>query len=159
MGVYTVFYRSARTGRRLAAMDTDCGEIYLDNLARMQTQDDDIAVAVRADQQVPHLYLMPGSHEWTEQVPPVLAPGTPANPIRWERVAVTAHAETTTERHGVRVAWTEVARVLGHDHQGMPLDDEALVRALLVAGAPAWVRGAKGWTDERGWGLVGPVRP
>jgi hypothetical protein len=61
------------------------------------------------------------------------------------------------ERHdAIRVSWAEITEVLGHPHRGEPEEDQALVDMLLASGAPAWVRGAEGWTDEQGWGLVGP---
>jgi len=57
----------------------------------------------------------------------------------------------------IQVPWEEVARVLGHEPEGTAEEGAALVAALLAAGAPAWVEGAEGWTDQRGWGLIGPA--
>jgi len=55
----------------------------------------------------------------------------------------------------VHVSWEGVTRVLGRPHRGTAADDALLVMALLASGAPAWVSGATGWTDEHGWGLYG----
>jgi len=53
----------------------------------------------------------------------------------------------------VFVYWPEVERYLGERHTGDADQDERLVRGLIEAGAPAWVKNAPGWVDEDGWGL------
>lgn len=59
----------------------------------------------------------------------------------------------------IHLPWQEVEAILGRPHEGRPEDDGRLVEALLVAGAPEWVRDAEGWADESGWGLIGPALP
>lgn len=59
--------------------------------------------------------------------------------------------------HAIQIPWPRVAEILGHDHEGTPEDDAALVSALRAEGAPAWADDAEGWVDERGWGLIGPL--
>ena len=58
----------------------------------------------------------------------------------------------------VQIPWPEVEAFLGRPFgpDGILADEAILVAALLDAGAPGWVRDAEGWTDEAGWGLVGP---
>ena len=56
----------------------------------------------------------------------------------------------------LEVPWDEIERVLGRPHQGTPEDDQAVVRALLDAGAPAWIVNAEGWVDDRVWGVIQP---
>jgi len=69
-----------------------------------------------------------------------------------------------TERDGqsyetITVAFSEIRELLGREHDGSPEDDQAVVDALLAAGAPEWARGASGWikpasADEPArWGL------
>lgn len=55
------------------------------------------------------------------------------------------------------VAWRDARAALGHDHSGVPEDDAALKAALRNAGAPEWVEGASGYTDELGWYLEKPA--
>jgi hypothetical protein len=62
--------------------------------------------------------------------------------------------DITHEVVGVR--WDEVTGLLGRPHDGSPEDDQALTRALVAAGAPAWVASASGAIDESGWYLLGP---
>ena len=38
----------------------------------------------------------------------------------------------------------------------MAMTTTKIVDALLLAGAPDWVRNP-GWVDEHGWGLIAPV--
>jgi hypothetical protein len=57
----------------------------------------------------------------------------------------------------VQVPWSEVERTGGYDPT--PDGDRGLVALLLIAGAPSWVQTARGWTDEAGWGLIGPRKP
>jgi len=72
------------------------------------------------------------------------------------------YQETTySDGHGhdhkaIHILWGHVEAHLGHPHSGHPEDDDALVDQLILDGAPEWVREAEGWTDERGWGLIGP---
>lgn len=61
------------------------------------------------------------------------------------------------EYQGVHVAWEDIAELLGRDHEGSPSDDDRVAAALLESGAPEWVRGAAGWVDEDGLGLIGPL--
>lgn len=62
-----------------------------------------------------------------------------------------------TEHHAVQITWQQVREILGHEHTGTAEDDRRLIQALRDAGAPAWVAEADGWTDDRGWGLIGPT--
>jgi len=74
------------------------------------------------------------------------------------RYQVTEYSAADGRRYeAVQVEWAEVTRVLGDEHMGTPEEDDALVAALVSSGAPAWVQDASGWTDEVGWGLIGPV--
>jgi hypothetical protein len=73
-------------------------------------------------------------------------------------------AEIYSSREGLAYAavylpWHRVREILGRDHDGSPEDDRALVRHLAGEDdAPAWLEDAdrQGWTDEEGWGLIGP---
>lgn len=56
----------------------------------------------------------------------------------------------------IQIPWDVVKGLLGGEHRGTPDDDAFLVDYLLQSGAPEWVRDATGWTDEHGWGLIGP---
>jgi hypothetical protein len=67
------------------------------------------------------------------------------------------YSDNAREYLAVQIPWAEAERTLGHPHDGTAEDDAALVGALLDAGAPAWVGSAEGWTDQRGWGLIGPA--
>lgn len=69
---------------------------------------------------------------------------------------------TYTDRNGaehvaIQVPWEDANRIVGHETDGSVEDSEAIDAALLAAGAPDWVRTAEGWTDEEGWGLIGPA--
>lgn len=67
------------------------------------------------------------------------------------------YVEGGRRNEALAVAWPEVERILGREHAGTPEDDAWLVADLLLAGAPAWVIGATGWTDPvDGWCLIGP---
>ena len=58
----------------------------------------------------------------------------------------------------IYLAWDEVEAVLGgKKHTGDSEDDKRLISYLRSVGAPEWVNDAKGWTDEKGWGLIGPM--
>lgn len=71
--------------------------------------------------------------------------------------------ETTyTDRDGtaylaIQIPWGEIEALIGRPHNGHPKDDRALLRALRKQGSPKWINDAEGWTDEYGWGLIGPV--
>ena len=76
------------------------------------------------------------------------------------------YAETTYTRAGVTheavfLQWDEVDEILeldeGEEMQGTPEEDNKLVQYLADHGAPEWVDTAEGWTDEHGWGLIGPM--
>src|SRR5690606_25445511 len=56
----------------------------------------------------------------------------------------------------IQLPWSVVRSILGREHRGTAEDDALLVDYLLQSGAPEWVRTAEGWTDEHGWGLIGP---
>lgn len=72
--------------------------------------------------------------------------------------AATEYSTASGERYeAVQVEWAEVTRILGREHEGTQEEDAALVAALRADGAPAWVQTAAGWTDEIGWGLIGPA--
>jgi len=61
-----------------------------------------------------------------------------------------------TEHHAVQLTWEQVTEILGHAHTGSAEDDARLIEALRSIGAPEWIEDAEGWTDEHGWGLIGP---
>src|SRR5690606_29294912 len=61
-----------------------------------------------------------------------------------------------TAREAIHLPWSVVRSILGREHRGTAEDDALLVGYLLQSGAPEWVRTAEGWTDEHGWGLIGP---
>lgn len=69
----------------------------------------------------------------------------------------TTYSDGPTEYEAVQVPWGDVTALLGHPHEGSAEDDESLICALMERGAPKWVRDAVGWTDEHGWGLIGPA--
>ena len=73
--------------------------------------------------------------------------------IMFERTTYT-HMEQ--EYEAIEVSWEQAQEILGREHMGTQADDEALVQALLEAGAPEWVRDTDGWVDESVWGLIGP---
>ena len=56
----------------------------------------------------------------------------------------------------IQIPWDVVRNILGREHRGTSEDDASLIEYLLESGAPEWVRDAPGWTDEHGWGLIGP---
>jgi len=56
----------------------------------------------------------------------------------------------------VQIPWEKVYRILGRDHNGTPGDNGTLIAHLRSADAPTWIESAEGWTDEYGWGLIGP---
>jgi hypothetical protein len=63
-------------------------------------------------------------------------------------------------RETVTVTWDEVTAFLGREHNGGAEDNEALVAALLAAGAPAWVAESRdGMDEEEGWTIFGPAVP
>lgn len=69
----------------------------------------------------------------------------------------TVYATRTGQTHdAIQIQWNRVAEILGHEHEGTPEDDAALVEHLKAQGAPEWVKDADGWNDEDGWGLIGP---
>lgn len=71
--VYQIWYYDARTGRRRADFDPNAGDTYLYNLAREGGSPGEIAVAQCVSQtDIPNQYLLPGSHEWTREEPPIL---------------------------------------------------------------------------------------
>lgn len=76
--------------------------------------------------------------------------------VVWEETGY-RDAATGTDHVALMVDWHIANAFLGHQHDGSGDDDRVLVEALLAAGAPAWVADAEGWTDEHGWGLIGPV--
>ena len=71
--------------------------------------------------------------------------------LRYEETVYTD--ASCIEHPAVYVSWPEVERYLGERHTGDADQDACLVRGLLEAGAPAWVKDAAGWVDEDGWGL------
>ena len=64
--------------------------------------------------------------------------------------------EQGKEYHAIQLTWQQVTEILGHAHTGSAEDDRRLIEALRSIGAPEWIEGAGGWTDEHGWGLIGP---
>lgn len=69
----------------------------------------------------------------------------------------TYNTRTCKAHKAVQLPWDLVEEILGHPHEGTPEDDHALVRYLVAQpDCPAWVEDAEGWTDEIGWGLIGP---
>ncbi len=61
------------------------------------------------------------------------------------------------DRTAVNVSHSDVEELLGRPHRGTPEDDEAVTKALLDSGAPAWAETAEGVEDEDNWIVVGPV--
>jgi hypothetical protein len=68
----------------------------------------------------------------------------------------TTYSTGRTEHEAILLPWAVVTDILGREHRGTGEDDALLVDVLLQSGAPEWVRTAEGWTDEYGWGLIGP---
>lgn len=56
-------------------------------------------------------------------------------------------------REQLEVRWSEVTEILGHEHDGSAFDDKALIKALLAAGAPSWIKDASGYIDRNVWAL------
>ena len=75
---------------------------------------------------------------------------------RMGNIATTYTDKRGAEYQALQLTWAQVAEILGRDHNGSAEDDRRLVEALREMGAPAWIDGAEGWTDEHGWGLIGP---
>lgn len=71
-------------------------------------------------------------------------------------IVTTYTNEQGTEYHAIQLTWEQVTEILGHAHTGSAEDDATLIQALQDMGAPAWIEDANGWTDEHGWGLIGP---
>lgn len=70
---------------------------------------------------------------------------------------ISTYTANGIEYEAIQLPWKVVTKILGSPHTGDPDEDELLVTALMVAGAPSWVEDAPGWVDEYGWGLIGPV--
>lgn len=77
------------------------------------------------------------------------------------------YEETTYLRNGVTheavyIRWEDVDEILeleeGEEMQGTAEEDMKLVQYLADHGVPEWIDTAEGWTDEKGWGLIGPVK-
>ena len=69
----------------------------------------------------------------------------------------TIYSDGHYTHEAIYLYWHQVESILGHEHEGEPGDDDRLVVYLLANGAPSWAASAEGWTDEHGWGLIGPV--
>ena len=69
---------------------------------------------------------------------------------------LTTYTNEGQEYHAVQLTWEQVTEILGRDHDGSAEDDRRLIKALREIGAPEWIEDADGWTDEHGWGLIGP---
>ena len=67
----------------------------------------------------------------------------------------TTYADST-EHAAIHITWDDVSWILGRTHEGTPDDDAQIIAYLTADGAPSWVADAEGWTDEFGWGLIGP---
>jgi len=68
-----------------------------------------------------------------------------------------SYSSLTGDLHqAIQVAWGDLEDA-GFQGDGSDGDDEGIIDALIEAGAPRWVRDAEGWTDEFGWGLIGPA--
>ena len=75
-------------------------------------------------------------------------------PVNEYRVVYSDHQGVPHE--ALQLPWGIVTDILGREHRGTAEDDALLADYLLQSGAPEWVRDATGWTDEHGWGLIGP---
>lgn len=72
---------------------------------------------------------------------------------------VTIYTDPGGDDHqALQIPWADMDALLGHDHSGSAEDDKTLSGLLLKAGAPEWVKDAAGWTDEHGWGVIGPKK-
>ena len=65
----------------------------------------------------------------------------------------TTYMDLDGDHEAVQIAWDD----LGDRDSSDPAENSVIVRELLASGAPAWVIDAEGWTDEYGWGLIGPL--
>jgi hypothetical protein len=61
------------------------------------------------------------------------------------------------EYHALQLPWEKVREILGHAHRGVAEDDLRLCDWLEGQGFGRW-HSTAGWTDEYGWGLIGPLR-
>lgn len=74
---------------------------------------------------------------------------------------LTTYCNSTTGKdyEALQISWEDSAAVLGHVVDGVE-DEAALIAYLAENGAPHWITtAAEGWTDELGWGLIGPEIP
>lgn len=70
--------------------------------------------------------------------------------LKFER---TTYSDGYKDYPAIYVRWVDVEEFLGEKHSGDYEQDEKIVKGLLAAGAPAWVKDVSGWVDEYGWGL------
>jgi hypothetical protein len=73
----------------------------------------------------------------------------------------TIYEDRSREHEAIFVLWDDFWEYLGEVGIAYPFggsfeQDRMITAALLEAGAPAWIRDASGWTDDSGWGLIGP---
>ncbi len=58
--------------------------------------------------------------------------------------------------YSVEIPWEDVTKILGHEHEGSPEDDQSLITYLLrYCDAPEWVKDATGRIDDKAWLLKG----
>jgi hypothetical protein len=71
---------------------------------------------------------------------------------------MTTYTQSGMDYQAIQLSWDQVTNILGRAHNGSSTDDQTLVQYLLGNDAPDWVATAEGWTDEDGWGLIGPTQ-
>lgn len=76
--------------------------------------------------------------------------------IDLDEMRTTYQSDGGTEHEAIQLPWHVVRSILGRNHDGSAEDDARLIEALREIGAPEWIEDAEGWTDEHGWGLIGP---
>src|SRR5690606_22029738 len=123
-----------------AVFSTDCGEVLCASCSRSYYQCDDCGTVHLEDDcpECERRYEAASKMEFT----------------------LTTYSDGTggPAHDAIHIPWPVLERVLGTPYAGGPAQEAAITAALLVAGAPAWVKDAnEGWTDEEGYGLIGPV--
>jgi hypothetical protein len=73
-----------------------------------------------------------------------------------EKYMTTYSSGSGPDHEAIQLPWDVVEEILGGPHMGDADDDGALAQWILDNGGPEWAWTAEGWTDEYGWGLIGP---